>query len=70
MKLNQIIGYILAAIIYGVLLTLVYKLPIVGFILLAVFSVFAVYGLGEMIKEILDAQQRLRDKIKNNSPIE
>lgn len=70
MKSNKVIGYVLAAILYGILLTLVYKLPIVGFVMLMVFSVFAVYGLGEMIREILDAQQRLRDKIKNNTPIE
>lgn len=70
MRPNQVLGYILASIIYGVILTLVYKLPVVGFLMLAVFSVFAIYGLGEMIKEILDAQQRLRDKIKDNTPNE
>jgi len=61
----SIVSYILSALIYSLLVALVVYIPIFGFAMLAIFSAFSVWALGQMIKEIIASQKDLRKELED-----
>lgn len=58
----SIVSYVLSALIYSLIVALVVYVPVFGFAMLAIFSAFSVWVLGQMIKEIIASQKDLKNK--------
>ncbi len=58
----SLVSYTLSALIYSLIVALVFYVPVFGFAMLAIFSAFSVWVLGQMIKEIILSQRDLKNK--------